>query len=104
MMNRLLNDEIDREWMEEQCGNFISRLDALEGGDLGDLNSRITALETPVESVGEALPTDLNTTLVLGLLTAVAPAMNSTNNRVNAIAGRVNALQDAMVEKGMMAA
>lgn len=92
-------------YLEDSCyDRFERRIVACEENDASALASRITALETPVASVGSALPTDLNTSLVLGLLTAVAPAMNSTNNRVNAIASRVNAIQSAMVNKGLMAA
>lgn len=92
-------------YLEDSCyDRFERRIAACEENGASVLASRITALETPVASVGSALPTDLNTALVLGLLTAVAPALNSTNNRVNSIASRVNAIQSAMVSKGLMAA
>lgn len=80
-------------WLEDSSyDRFNRRLAILEGWSIN-----------PVDNAGSPLPTDLSTGLVLGLLTSVAPAMNSTNNRVNAIATRVNLLQQALVDKGIMA-
>lgn len=96
-------------FLENSCYDlFDRRLADLEEWDGSDISSRISALEnwkdSPVSNAGASIAADLSTGIVLGLLTAVAPAMNSTNGRVNQIAARVNALQAALVSKGLMAA
>jgi hypothetical protein len=108
------------EWLHGSCYSvFDERISVLENMDIGDFSDRIEVLEewksSPHANAGSNLttsvPDNLSTGLVLGLLTAVAPAMNSTNGRVNLIAqnlnatnARVNSIQSCLVSKGIMAA